>query len=62
MKTFKYKRWSGSKVTVEAQYVEFTPTHVVFTVDSPTNPLHGGKQIVLAERADQVNELREVAS
>ena len=47
-----YSTWSGSRVRVTANIVEFTPTHVVWR--------DGEGRVVLAEEARQVNTLTEV--
>lgn len=52
MRTFTYKRWSGGGSTVQAAAVEFGPAHVVFYDQAD--------RIVLAERVEQVNQLREI--
>lgn len=52
LRTFAYRRWSGGERTVEATEVQFHTAHVIFYG-------HDGV-IVLAERVEQVNELREV--
>jgi len=51
---WRYSAWSGSKATVVAATVEFTPTHVVWR-DSEGS-------VVLAERPEQVNELAQVGT
>lgn len=48
-RTWRYSTWGGSKATVVAATVEFTPTHVVWR-DSEGS-------VVLAERPENVNEL-----
>lgn len=51
MPKFSYRRFANDR-TVEAEEVEFTATHVIFR-EAYTD------RIILAERAEQVNELRE---
>lgn len=53
-RTWRYRTWSGSKCTVVARTVEFTASHVVWR--------DGIGGVVLAERAEQVNELAEVGT
>jgi hypothetical protein len=52
--TWRYSTWGGTKATVVASTVEFTPTHVVFRDSEGA--------IVLAERAENVGELAQVGT
>lgn len=52
MAEFVYHRWSGAKHTVRGvSSVEFGPAHVVFRDEN--------RQVILAERAEHVNELQQ---
>ena len=53
-RTWRYSTWGGSKATVVAATVEFTPTHVVWR-DSEGS-------VVLAERPENVSELSQVGT
>lgn len=55
-RVYKYKTWGGSVRTVECDKVEFTAHHVVFS-DTRTFPY---PHIVLAEKAENVNQLTDV--
>lgn len=48
---YTYKTWSGTEKSVDADIVEFGPAHVVFKTV--------GGFIVLAERVEMVNGLKE---
>lgn len=50
-RVFTFRRPLGQTVTVHAERVDFTAHHVVFSI---------GDFIVKAERAESVNEMREV--
>jgi hypothetical protein len=56
VRIFTFTRWGGSKQTVEADRVSFEPTHVAFWRDGGDHDV-----LVLAERPENVNGLKEEA-